>query len=98
MSEYEAPGGPLRQSLLQLHDRCPLSAKFSVDAPDTHGDEAALGSVMHLIAAEIFTTLRRVGEPQIPSEEAQVIAFEVMGRKDARTSTRGRWKSPRCSR
>lgn len=79
---FQQPGGPLRQSLLQLHDQCPLSAKFQADGSGATHPEAVLGTVMHLIASEIFRTLHRVGERQIPTEEAQVIAFEVMGRQD----------------
>jgi RecB family exonuclease len=82
VAEYTTPGQPLRQSLLRTHDACPLSAKFSVETGDHQGPDAALGSAMHLVAEEILRTLHRVGERQMPTQEAMEIAYEVLARPE----------------
>ena len=72
-----------RQSLLRTHDACPLAA--SGNTTNVHrldGPEAALGTVMHAVAAEILATLRRTGEVRVPTEEALVIAHEIQARPD----------------
>lgn len=70
-----------RQSTLRSHATCPRRTRFDIEFGDftTGWTEAAadLGTVVHAILAEIMETLRRQGEPQMGTEEATVIAWEV---------------------
>src|SRR5271155_4874962 len=70
-----------RQSLLHSFDACPLAAKWTHEGTgDWHSPEAALGTAFHSVAEEILRTLQRTGEVRVPTEEAVVIATEVLAR------------------
>jgi hypothetical protein len=75
-----------RQSVLRNHATCPRRTRFELQAGDvtTGWSEASadLGSATHEVLAEIMRTLRRQGEPKIPTEEATVICWEVYDRLD----------------
>jgi hypothetical protein len=70
-----------RQSTLRAHATCPRRTRAELEAGDitTGWSEASadLGTVVHAILAEIMATLARLGEKQMPTEEATVIAWEV---------------------
>lgn len=83
MADYTTPGGPLRQSLLRQFDRCPLSAKMSVESFDgwSTGPQA-LGTAFHAVAEEILRTLNRTGNDRIPTQEAVEVMYEVVARTE----------------
>lgn len=72
----------MRQSNLATFSRCPLSARFELEAGERYSPELIRGTICHRVAAEIMRTLRRTGESAIPVQEALNIAYEQMAQVD----------------
>ena len=75
--EHDVPEGALRQSMLAKLDECTLSAYFEVHGQNFNTHPQAAGILFHRVAAEILRTLRRVGEEEMPTQEAIEILYEV---------------------
>ena len=73
-----------RQSLLNGFTTCPRRTKFGLLAGEEHtvgwvGHSGDLGTALHAVAREILRTLYRQGEPQMPTQEAIEVLYEVVG-------------------
>jgi hypothetical protein len=72
-----------RQSLLSSYEQCPRRALhgMAIDDDLTVGNVGAsgdLGSAFHAFAAEYLRTLWRQNEPNMPTQEAVEIAYEIL--------------------
>jgi hypothetical protein len=72
-----------RQSLLSSYEQCPRRALHGMAIDDdltvgNVGASADLGSAFHAFAAEYLRTLWRQNEPNMPTQEAVEIAYEIL--------------------
>jgi hypothetical protein len=72
-----------RQSLLNGFTTCARRTKFGLLAGEEHtlgwvGHTGDLGTALHAVAREILRTLYRQGEPQMPTQEAVEVMYEVV--------------------
>jgi hypothetical protein len=75
--------GVYRQSLLNGFTTCARRTKFGLLAGEEHtlgwvGHTGDLGTALHAVAREILRTLYRQGEPQMPTQEAVEVMYEVV--------------------
>lgn len=68
----------VRQSVATRFDKCPLSAKFSVEEPEFDTHEQARGTIMHEFAARVVAECVSLGEPQYPEEMAKDLMAEII--------------------
>lgn len=78
----EAAKFSMRQSTLRSFETCARRTWHDIQAGEDSvrgytEATAALGSVFHLIAAEILRTLHRTGGVQMPTQEAMEVAYEI---------------------
>jgi hypothetical protein len=67
-----------RQSHLATFSRCPLSARFEMEAGERYAEQLDRGTLAHRIVARILTTLRETGQSKMPPLDGQAIMFEVL--------------------
>jgi hypothetical protein len=72
-----------RQSLLNGFATCARRTKFGLLAGEDHtigwvGHSGDLGTALHAVAREILRTLYRQGEPQMATQEAVEVMYEVV--------------------
>lgn len=69
----------LRQSTLATFSRCPLSARFEIEAGERHAPELARGSLFHTVMERCLRAMHPTrGQEQIPQAEALEIMYEVL--------------------
>jgi RecB family exonuclease len=76
-----------RQSLLANFETCPRRTRFALEGREDISAgfveaSAALGSLTHLVYAELLRTLYRTGHEQVPTQEAVEVMYEVMAASD----------------
>jgi hypothetical protein len=71
----------MRQSTLTTFARCPLSARFELEAGERHSPELSRGTLAHSVVEECLRTMHRHGNSQIPVAEALEIMYEVLAQR-----------------
>lgn len=74
----------LRQSTLATFSRCPLSARFEIEAGERHAPELARGSLFHEVMERCLRALHAHGGEQIPQAEALEIMYAVLADEEGR--------------
>jgi PD-(D/E)XK nuclease superfamily len=68
-----------RQSRIRSFTECPRRCVLDTEwTAGLVGESAALGSALHAVVAEILRTLKAKDEPQMPTQEAVEVMYEVI--------------------